>query len=138
VEIVCDSSVTLAWGLPDERSPEAERTLEKITGDGRLWVPALWWYEVANALTVAMRRRRIAEADSVALWDLYARLPVATDSGLDAACAFRIQGLATKHGLSAYDSAYLELAGRRRLPLATLDVRLRNAAAAIGISVLRG
>ena len=134
-EIVCDSSVGLAWGLPDERSSEAEQVLQGLEPDGCFLVPALWWYEVANALATAVRRRRITEADSAALWELYARLPITTDFSLDAARASQIQILATQHGLSAYDSAYLELAERKGLALATLDLRLKKVAVASGINL---
>jgi predicted nucleic acid-binding protein len=135
MEIVCDSSVALAWGLPDERSPEAEAVLVQVTAGSTIWVPALWWYELANALVAAQRRRRISEADSAGLWDLYGRLPVAIDLNLDAARAARFQSLAIGHGLSAYDAAYIELAERKGLALATLDRRLRAVAGASGVAL---
>ncbi len=135
MEIVCDSSVALAWGLPDERSAEAEAVLGETNAGSRIWVPALWWYELANALAVAERRRRITEADSAELWDLYGRLQVSTDVNLDAARAARFQSLARQHGLSAYDAAYIELAERKGLALATLDRRLSDVAGASGVAL---
>ena len=71
MEWVVDSSLALAWGLPDEISPRADRMLDRVTAQDVLWVPALWWYEIANALMMAERRRRITEADRLALIQLY-------------------------------------------------------------------
>ena len=58
---VVDSSMALAWGLPDERSPSADRFWNQVGSDSQLWVPSLWWYEIANALVVVCRRERLDE-----------------------------------------------------------------------------
>lgn len=133
MELVLDSSVALAWVLPDETSSRADRFLAKAPRESAFWVPALWWYEVANALTVAQRRRRLTEADRIRAIELYATLPVRTDAALDAHALWRYQALAEEHGLSAYDAAYLELAQRRDLQLATFDRRLAAAARRAGV-----
>ena len=132
MEWVIDSSMALAWGLPDETSPKAEQFLEGMA-DHALWVPALWWYEIANALVVAQRRHRITEADRFSLLDLYGSLPFHTDTHLTRETLGRLQILALEHGLSAYDAAYLELAMRKAAALATLDQRLMNVARHVGI-----
>jgi predicted nucleic acid-binding protein len=133
VDWVLDSSFALAWGLPDETSPHAQQFLEHLSKEDTLWVPALWWYEISNALVVAQRRRRLTEADRFSLLDLYGELPLHTDTHLTSETVGRLQGLAHEHGLSAYDAAYLELAIRKSASLATLDRKLAAAARHVGI-----
>jgi predicted nucleic acid-binding protein len=130
---VVDSSMALAWALPDETSKEAERFLSRISIRDILWVPALWWYEMANALLMAQRRKRLTEADRIRLMELYRRLPIQTDAMLDVEIMRRFQTLGIEHHLSAYDTAYLELAQRRGLGLAIVDRRLRSTAHRAGI-----
>jgi len=132
---VVDSSIALAWALPDETSKEADRFLGRISVRSILWVPALWWYEMANALLMAQRRKRLGEAEKIRLMELYRRLPIRTDVALDSDIVWRLHTLATEHNLSAYDAAYLELAQRRGLGLATVDRRLRVAAQKAGMKV---
>src|SRR3989442_2752259 len=119
--LVLDSSLAVAWGLPDETSARADRLLARASGKSAFWVPALWWYEIANALTMARRRHRLVEADRSRLLELYRVLPIQTDSVLGLETVRTLQVLAHEYGLSAYDAAYLELAQRRGLGLATLD-----------------
>ena len=133
---VLDSSIALAWGLPDETSKRAERFLSRTLGINILWVPALWWYEIANALMVAQRRQRLTEADRMRLINLYGMLPIHTDTVLDSDAVRRFHSLALGFTLSVYDAAYLELAERRGLGLATLDRRLYSAAQKAGVKVI--
>jgi predicted nucleic acid-binding protein len=130
---VIDSSIALAWALPDETSKEAERFLSRISMRSILWVPALWWYEMANALLMAQRRKRLTEAERIRLTELYRKLPIRTDVMLDSDIMWRFQTLGIEYNLSAYDAAYLELAQRRGLGLATVDRPLRLAAQRAGI-----
>jgi predicted nucleic acid-binding protein len=132
---VIDSSIALAWALPDETSKEAERFLGRILIGTILWVPALWWYEIANALLTAERRKRLTEAERIRLMELYRKLPIRTDMMLDSDIMWRFHTLAIEYNLSAYDAAYLELAHRRGLGLATGDRQLRLAAQRAGIKV---
>jgi predicted nucleic acid-binding protein len=132
---VLDSSLALALALPDERSEHADRFFGRIASGSVLWVPALWWYEMANALIGAQRRKRLTETDTMRLIELYRMLPVQTDSILDPDAMYRFQTLAVEHELSAYDAAYLELAQRKGLGLATLDQRLHSAALRAGVKV---
>jgi predicted nucleic acid-binding protein len=74
MECVLDSSVALAWVLPDETSSRADRLLDAASPRSVFWVPALWWYEVADALTMAQRRKRLREADRVRAAELYGLL----------------------------------------------------------------
>lgn len=135
MEWVLDSSLALALVLPDEGSNRAERFLARVWRRSPVWVPALWWYEIANALLMAQRRGRLTDADRVRAVELYGVLPIQTDidSGTDA--IRRLQALAGQYSLSAYDAAYLELAQRRGASLATLDRRLITAARKAGVRV---
>src|SRR3989442_4674269 len=132
MDLVLDSSLAVAWGLPDETSARADRLLARASGKSAFWVPALWWYDIANALTMARRRHRLVEADRSRLIELYRVLPIQTDSVLGLETVRTLQVLAHEYGLSAYDAAYLELAQRRGLGLATLDRRLATAAGGAG------
>jgi len=130
---VVDSSVALALVLPDERSSRAE-ALFRARGRPSLIAPPLWIYETANALAVAVRRRRLPEAALSEAWDLLEALAVEIDSRVDPVLSRALQALALATGLSAYDAAYLELAERRApARLATLDDPLARAAASRGI-----
>ena len=132
---VLDSSTALALALPDETSEQADRFFGRITSGSVLWVPALWWYEMANALLGAQRRKRLTERDRMRLIELYKMLPIQTDTVLDSDAMYRFQTLAMEYELSAYDAAYLELAQRRAFGLATFDQRLHSAARKAGVKV---
>jgi len=133
---VIDSSIALAWALPDETSKEADLVLDRILAGNIFWVPALWWYEMANALLMVQRRKRLTEADRMRLIELYRRLPIQTDMMLDSDIMVRFHSLAIEYNLSAYDTAYLELAQRKGLGLATVDRHLRSAAQKAGVKVI--
>ena len=133
--MVLDASVASAWLLEDEATPATEDLLERVGGGGAL-VPALWHLEVANVLGMAERRQRIAGPDVDEGIEMLGRLPIAVDSETADRAFGDIRGLARSHGLSAYDAAYLELATRTGLPLATLDKGLRRAAGAAGLETL--
>ena len=132
---VLDSSVALALALPDETSEQADHFFGRVKSGSVLWVPALWWYEMANALIGAQRRKRLTETERMRLIELYRMLPIQTDTILDPDAIHRFHALAVEHELSAYDAAYLELAQRRGLGLATLDQRLHSAALRAGVKV---
>jgi predicted nucleic acid-binding protein len=133
VSLVLDSSVTLAWLYSDEITESIRRVFEAVAEQGAV-VPALWKLEIANSLTVAVRRGRIGrDFRRAALSDL-AMLEIATDPHTEA--WGQTLELADRCDLTVYDAAYLELALRRRLPLATLDEKLRVGAAGCGVEVL--
>jgi len=137
VSLVLDSSATLAW-IYSEETTEAIRQVFALVAESGATVPALWRLEVANSLTVAVRRRRIdAEFRRAALADL-ALLDITTDPHTDDLAWGETLMLADRFGLTMYDAADLELAQRRGLPLATLDAALCLAAAALAVRVLGG
>lgn len=133
--LVLDSSATLAWIHGDERTEPIEAMFDRVV-ESSAFVPGLWRLEIANSLNVAIRRKRISRAfRDEALADL-AELDIIIDSETDLHAWQATIRLADLHGLTVYDAAYLELAQRRRLPLATLDKALADAARAAGIEVL--
>jgi predicted nucleic acid-binding protein len=133
--IVVDCSVSLAWFLEDERSDFTDHVLDLLAGS-QAWVPALWRLEFANALIAARRRGRISEEWRAAAIRQASRLPVAVDTHV--ATLADISTLALRHTITTYDAAYLDLALRRNLPLATLDADLVRAAREAGHTVLSG
>jgi predicted nucleic acid-binding protein len=132
---VLDGSLALALALPDESSAIADEFWPAISDEHLVWVPALFWYEIANGLSMARRRGRISEAVCLQLTELFTRLPLRTDAMVGGPALSHHVTLATRYGLSAYDAAYLELSCRRGLGLATLDERLAQAAEEAGVEV---
>jgi predicted nucleic acid-binding protein len=127
VSLVLDSSATLAWIYSDETTNSIRLLFEAVGEEGAV-VPSLWRLEIANSLTVAVRRGRIdANFRRAALTDL-ALLDIAIDDQTDVHAWGETLRLADIFKLTVYDAAYLELAQRRNLPLATLDGELRAAA----------
>lgn len=135
MSLVLDSSVTLAWLYPDEAAPAVLAIFERVIREGA-FVPGLWAFEVANSLTMAVRQKRITASDrNDSLTDL-ASLPIEADRETEVHAWGETTQLADRHELSIYDAAYLELALRRGLPLATLDGDLSGAARTEGVHVL--
>jgi predicted nucleic acid-binding protein len=131
---VLDASVTLTWAFPDEQNPIAQRAwqLLELTAESAL-VPSLWWYEVRNILVVNERRGRITPSRTAVFLGEIAALPIVTDFAQDSLAVLEI---ARSYRLTIYDAAYLALALREYVPLATLDTDLRKAATAICVPLL--
>jgi len=132
---VLDSSVTLTWYFEDERTPGTAAVLKQVAEFGAS-VPTLWRLEVANGFQMAVRRKRINTTyrdTSIAELSL---LPITIDQDTGTYAWTTTLRLAERFLLTVYDAAYLELAQRRSLPLATLDRDLRTAATALGLALL--
>ncbi len=99
-------------------------------------MPSIWALEVANALLIAERRRRISQADSTAAWAALQKLPLETDDETSRRAGSNTLALARQQRLSVYDAAYLELAMRQGAPLASLDTVLRDAALVLKVPLL--
>jgi predicted nucleic acid-binding protein len=134
VSLVIDSSITLAWFFEDEQTERADVVMRQVAKAGAV-VPALWRLEIANALQSALRRKRINAAfRDASIADLRS-FPIAVDSETDRHAWGTSLTLAERCRLTLYDAAYLELAQRLRLPLASLDQDLRAASRALGVTV---
>lgn len=129
---VLDNSVTMSWCFPDEHDSYAQDVLKTIPGVAAV-VPTLWPLEVANILLVGERRGRISQADSATFIGLLEGLPIRIDDETSEHAMKASLSLARAQNLSVYDASYLELALRCGLPIATLDAKLKAAAAALGI-----
>jgi len=133
---VIDASVTLPWCFADEATKATNELLIRLRTGDEANVPSHWPAEVANALLVAVRRMRIPPFDALKFLADLEVLPIrihTTTINLVREGIFRV---AEQYGLTIYDAAYLGLAMRRNLPLATLDHDLRKAARAAGVSLV--
>jgi predicted nucleic acid-binding protein len=135
VSFVLDNSVALTWCFEDERTPATAALLEQV-GELGAQAPMLWPLEALNGLLVAERRGRLDASRRQRLAGFLRALPITLDVDSASQTWTETARLAERFGLSAYDAAYLELAQRRDLPLASLDRALRAAATALGLSVL--
>lgn len=133
--LVLDCSVALAWCFRDEWSPSVLALAKGIAETGAL-VPALWRLEVANGLQTAIRRGRIDNNMRDQLLDQLIAYPITVDAMTGDFAWSKTLQFCDKYGLTAYDAAYLELAERRSLPLASLDRALCIAAQAEGMRLV--
>jgi len=135
VSFVVDASLTLAWYFEDEATPATEALLDRLAMNGAV-VPALWRLEVGNGFQMAIRRKRIDKTyRDTALTEL-AAMPITIDAETDTHAWTTTLRLSERFTLSLYDAAYLELAQRRDLPLASLDKQLRAAGHALHVELL--
>ena len=132
---VADASVAIGWIHPGQATKEAVGMLVAMAEGSSVEVPAIWPLEVANALIVLVRRRKLTDEERVAGLGWMHALPVKVDHDMTALAFTTLSELATTHALSVYDAAYLELARRRKLPLACADGPLKAAARRIGVSL---
>ena len=135
---VLDASVALRWFLGHPVPAYANRVKHSFLKGIRAVVPALWYLEMSNGLVVAERRSILTPADvDQAVIDIEQLVAQAVDIDSDVVPARQALMTARTFQLSAYDAVYLDLARRKRLPLATLDDKLRAAAAHGGVELLR-
>lgn len=132
---VIDAALTMAWCFEDETTPAVEQLFDRLQAETTV-VPGLWSLEVANSLYQAERRGRITPQRTTAFIAVLNAMDIETD-GESASSAFdRLLTLARMHRLTVYDAAYLDLAVRRGVPVATLDVDLRAAASTLQVELL--
>jgi len=135
MSLVLDASAALAWVYQDEINDAALHILDRVTTDGA-WVPAMWRLEVANGLQIGVRRGRIDAAyrdDALTTFALY---DIKLDPETWRQAWSTTVRLADRFRLTLYDSAYVELAQRRSLPLASCDDDMRAAAQALGLETI--
>jgi predicted nucleic acid-binding protein len=127
-----DGALALAWYFKDEADPYADAGAARFPA-ARAAVPVIWPLKVANAVLMGKRRQRSTEAQAARWLGYLGSLPIAVDDETNNRAWGEVLSLARAQRLSAYDGAYLELALRRGLPLATLDNKLKAAASAVGV-----
>ena len=132
--VVLDASIALAWCFPDEASEHAEKVLVALER-ATILVPSIWGLEIANAILVGERRKRLNQPEVRQFMTLMEGLVLTQDAQTAARHVQDVLPLARSHGLSAYDAAYLELSMRHSAALATLDDRLKKAAKTEGVTL---
>ncbi len=132
---VLDASVALSWYFGDEFSEYAAKVESRLRSDGAI-APSIWPLEMANGLLAAERRGRLSNASLSHAARLLLSLPVIVVGVTTALALGSVLDVARQQELSSYDAAYLELAMREGLPLATLDDRLRAAAHSVGVTLV--
>lgn len=135
MSLVLDASLTMTRYFDDESTPATDALLDRVAEAGAV-APTVWRLEVANALQMAIRRKRIDDAYRDGALAELALLPITIDVDTDTYAWTTTLRLAERFALTIYDAAYLELAQRRSLPLATLDEPLRKAGGALGVPLL--
>lgn len=133
---VFDASVALAWCFHDEATAASAALLDRLALDEIAEVPAIWALEVANILVMAEKRKRLDAAAVAEFVALLETLDIRADDAPAARAFGEILALARREGLSSYDAAYLDLAMRRGLPLATRDAALAKAARRAGVAAI--
>jgi predicted nucleic acid-binding protein len=128
-DLVLDASLALQWFLEDESGRQYGLSVLASLSSKRAMVPILWFYEVGNGLLMAYRRKRITFDQIDGFLTRLKALPIDAAQQVPTEI-LELPAIAQKHSLTSYDAAYLELAMRFRLPLATTDAELRRAAAA--------
>ncbi len=136
MSFVLDSSVALSWCFQDEKSVVTELLLDRIQAGEGLVVPLIWSAEVLNGLVVAARRKRISVEQGEQQTKFLNLLPMEIDVETNDRIWTDTIKLANRHRLTIYDATYLELASRRKLPLATLDKDLQKAGKKMGLEIL--
>lgn len=129
---VLDASIAACWAFPDEQDPRADAALARVRLEDAV-VPTLWWFEIRNIFVVNERRKRITESGTDRFLRELDRLRVRVDRE---PAEHAVLWLARTHRLSVYDAAYLELAVRESIPIATLDHKLAAAAIAEGAELV--
>jgi predicted nucleic acid-binding protein len=130
--LAVDASMSASWVLPDESTARTVKALQ-ILRKASAFAPQLWWFEVRNIFVVNERRGRLTQKTTAAGLDLLKRLPIEIDTAPREEEIFR---LARRHALTFCDAAYLELAVRKQLMLASLDKDLVEAARQEKVEVL--
>ncbi|GAB1542877.1 type II toxin-antitoxin system VapC family toxin [Scytonema sp. NUACC21] len=135
MQFVLDCSVAISWCLVDENN-NYSNTILAMMPDCEAFVPGIWSLEIANVLLVAERRNRMTQEQSSQAIALLQSMLIQVDSATDTNALGATLVLGRQEGLAAYDAAYLELALRLGLPLATLDTRLAEAATRCGVELV--
>ena len=133
--MVIDAAMTAAWLFADEQTDAALTVFSDVAANGAV-VPSLWRLEIANLLHTAVRRGRCDEHLADALLEQLECLPIVIDRETDTHAWHATRALSREHGLTPYDAAYLELAIRLGMPLASGDKELIAAARSLGVTVL--
>lgn len=134
-EFILDASFALCWCFEDEATAQTESALTSLQNQEAIaWSPAIWRYEILNGLGKGVTRDRLTRDKALLFWQEVQALPIRI---IDFAVNETLLDLALKHNLAVYDACYFSLAQARRLPLATVDGKLQQAAESVGTQIIR-
>lgn len=136
MSFVLDNSVAMRWCFENAAHPYADGILNRLAAGEDALVPVLWFYEASAVLAREQNRGTIAASKADQFIAELKTLRIAADAESAARVFDDVHRLALDHRLTSYDAAYLELALRHGLPLATLDDELIRASEAAGVTVL--
>ncbi len=132
---IVDASLALGWYLKDEEDRAYNLSVLAGLRENEALVPFLWLYEVSNGLVMANRRKRVSMEELEEIMGSIRALPITVDPP-NTTTVLELPALALKHQLTVYDTAYLELAIRYKLPIATRDNALKRAMTSCGIEIV--
>lgn len=135
MDFILDASIALSWCFKDERSSATDDLLESL-GKRSAWVPNIWPLEITNIMVLAQRHQRITYAEMTQFLELLTHLPITIDHETSSKAFHEILSIAHSEKITSYDAAYLELAMRKGLPLASKDKALCLSAKHLGVSTL--
>jgi predicted nucleic acid-binding protein len=136
-DYVFDASFAGALIIPDEKNPKIDRAYTAIGEREEIFVPQLFWYETANIFKNLIRRKRYTFDDVQQFFPKLAAIRLTGDAETGTTYSQKLLRLCDEYNLSSYNAAYMELAGRKKAVLCTLDDRLRLAAQSYGVAVLK-
>ena len=134
-KFVMDCSAVMSLLFLDEYNKQSE-ILEMLFKTHAAIVPSIWHYEVSNVISMTQENKRITEANALEFKAILKTLPIITDETSTVRAIEATLSLSREHKLTVYDAAYLELAMRLGLPLATRDAQLAAAALRVGVNVI--
>ena len=133
---IIDNSVVMAWCFEDQASEYSDAILERLKTE-KAFVPSIWTLEVVNVLIVAERKKILNRSSSMRFITLLNQLPVTVEYEKNLTHMKDLLNLGRDLTLSSYDAAYLDLAMKRGMPLATLDIKLKKAAQASHVELIQ-
>ena len=134
-QFVLDCSIAMSWCFEDEMDKYTESILDMLVEQQAI-VPSIWTLEIINVLLVGEKRKRLTKASSLRFIELLYSLPIIVDHSESESMTYELYSLGHEYNLTSYDSAYLELAMRKGVPLATKDKDLKKAARKCGVELL--
>ena len=134
---VYDSSFVASLIIPDEKNPRVDKFHTSISENENIFVPQLFWYEIANAFQNLLRRRRYKYDEVIGFFPKLAAFRFTSDFETGVDYSQKLLRLCNEYNISSYDAAYLELAARKKAILCTLDENLKLAAKKHGVKVMK-
>jgi predicted nucleic acid-binding protein len=133
---VIDASATLPWCFDDEATAYTEGLLNRCAAGEEVMVASVWPLEITNGLLSAQRRGRVTAEQVEQFLVHILRLRIYVEPFTTQQAVRDVRQLAQTHQRATYEAAYLALALLCNLPLATLDIELKQASFAVGVRLI--